>query len=113
MGREPRDGGADIEAVYTNGLSGGYPSPYLTAADLKALSDRCLRGGRVICSIEAFEIVEEFDVLRVDLSLLGEDAHQKAKLWSEPATDSASFVQLLIDDVAKEANPMVFQVWLD
>ncbi|WP_165185339.1 hypothetical protein [Caulobacter soli] len=113
MTLEPRDGGADVEAIYAAGLSGYYPNAYLTKADLQALSDHCLRGKRVICNIEAFEIDGEFDIARPDLSLYGEDPSQKAKSWSDRASDSASFVALLLDEVAKEQNRVMFQVWLD
>ncbi|KAK0329740.1 hypothetical protein LTR94_035538, partial [Friedmanniomyces endolithicus] len=88
MLNEPRDGGADIAAVYASGLSGYHPSPYLTPDDLKALSELCLRGARVISNIEAYEIDGEVDVPRFDLSLYGEDATQKLKSWPERASDS-------------------------
>lgn len=70
MANEPRNEGADVGAVYMTGFSGNYPSPYLTPHDLKALSDMCLLGGKVICNIEAFEIDGESDALRPDLSFL-------------------------------------------
>jgi len=113
MHKEPRDGGADVEAVYVAGLSGYYPSPYLTPDDLKALSDRCLTGIRVISNIEAYELDGEFDVARCDLSLYGEDATQRLKSWPERASDSVMFIDQLLRDVAKEKNPIMFQVWLD
>lgn len=113
MGKEPRDGGADVEAVYRAGLSGYYPDPYLTPADLRALSALCIEGERVICNIEAYEIDGEFDVPRPDLGLYGEDASQRSMSWPQRALDSASFIRLLLDDVAKEPNPVMFQVWLD
>lgn len=113
MHKEPRDGGADVEAVYVAGLSGYYPSPYLTPSDLKALSDRCLTGARVISNIEAYELDGGVDVARFDLSLYGEDATQKLKSWPERAFDSVTFIEQLLLDVAKEKNGIMFQVWLD
>lgn len=113
MGAEPRDGGADVEAVYAAGFSGNYPSPYLTPDDLKALSERCLQGAKVICNIEAFEIDGEYDTLRTDLSFFGEDPAQKLKSWPERAAVSATDIARLLADVAKEKNPIMFVVWLD
>ena len=111
--KQPRDGGADVEAVFSAGLSGYHPSPYLKPNELKALSDLCLKGSRVICNIEAFEIDGEFDVARLDLSLYGEDAVQKSKSWSERAAHSAILIEHLLAKVAAEQNPIMFQVWLD
>ena len=111
--KEPRDGGADVEAVYADGLSGYYPSPYLTPNELKALSDLCLKGTRVICNIEAFEIDGESDIPRLDLGLYGEDSIEKSKSWPERAADSAKFIEYFLAEVAKEPNPIMFQVWLD
>ena len=111
--KQPRDGGADVETVYADGLSGYYPRPYLTANELKALSDLCLKGARVICNIEAFEIEDESDVPRFDLSLYGEDEVQQSKSWPDRAADSAKLIEYLLAEVAKESNPIMFQVWLD
>lgn len=105
MRKEPRDGGADVEAVYLAGLSGDYPSPYLTPGDLKALSDRCLAGIRVISNIEAYELDGAADVARFDLSLYGEDATQKSKSWPERAEDSVTFIKQLLLDVTEERTP--------
>ncbi len=113
MHKEPRDGRADVEAVYVAGLSGYYPRPYLTPEDLKALSDRCLTGMRVISNIEAYELDGEADIARFDLSLYGEDATQKLKSWPERASDSVTFIEQLPLDVTKEKNRIMFQVWLD
>ena len=113
MGAEPRDGGADVEAVYRTGFSGNYPSPYLTPRDLKVLSELCLRGEKVICNIEAFEIDGEFDVPRIDLGVYGEDLEQKLNSWRDRASASAAIVNELLLSVSKEANPIMFVVWLD
>lgn len=102
-----------MEAVYATGFSGNYPSPYLTPDDLKALSERCLRGERVISSIEAFEIDGEYDTPRPDLSFFGEDPAEKLKSWPERAAVSASDIARLLAGVAKEKNPIMFVVWLD
>jgi hypothetical protein len=51
MGKEPRDGGADVEAVYAQGQSGNYPNPYLTPQNLRDLLDRCQGGDKLICNI--------------------------------------------------------------
>lgn len=109
----PRDGGADVEAVFSAGLSGSYPSPYLNTTDLKALSELCLERSRVIRNIEAFEIDGEFDVSRLDLGLYGEDPAQRSKSWAERAANSATVIEHLLAEVCKERNPIMFQVWLD
>ena len=110
---EARDGGADIEAVFANGLSGDGKSPYLTTDDLLALSERCLAVHRVICNIEAFEIDGEYDVARLDLSLHGETPEQKREPWVKRAHDSHQFIVNLIEDALKEPNRVMFAVWLD
>jgi hypothetical protein len=113
MAREPRDGGADIDAVYASGVSGNYPNPYLTPTDLRSLSHRCLQSGRVISNVETYEIRGEFDVPRVELSFYGGDAEGRSKTWSERAAESAEFVEWLLGEIAAEPNPIMFQVWLD
>ncbi|WP_420479588.1 hypothetical protein [Brevundimonas sp. FT23028] len=110
---EARDGGADIEAVFRNGLSGYGKAPYLTTNDLLALSERCLGADRVICNIEAFEIDGEHDVARLDLSLHGETPDQKLESWSVRAQDSHRLVGDLVRTALQETNPVMFAVWLD
>jgi len=113
MNKEPRDGGADVAAVFDAGKSGPYPSPYLTGDDLLALSALCVPARRVICNIEAFEVIGEDDVARTDLSLYGETPDQKQKPWPVRAADSHTFVVNLVAEARLEANPVMFGVWLD
>lgn len=113
MSKEPRDGGADVAAVFDFGRSGPFPSPYLTSDDLLALSRLCVAAARVICNIEAFEIIGEDDVARTDLSLYGETADQKQKPWPLRAADSHKFVANLVTEARLEANPVMFSVWLN
>ena len=113
MSREPRDGGADVTAVFEAGLSGYFPSPYLTSDDLLALSALCAAADRVICNVEAFEIDGQHDVMRSDLSLYGETADQKQKPWPIRAADSHKFVVQLVGEARLETNPIMFCVWLD
>ena len=113
MANEPRDGGADIEAVFEAGQSGPYPAPYLTTLELFELSALCLGAGHVICNIEAFEIAGEFDVMRSDLSLYGETSEQILEPWPTRAEDSHTFVSALVEDARKEINPIMFSVWMD
>ena len=112
MPREPRDGGADVGAVFQAGFSGNFPHPYLTLDDLIALSDRCLAEDRVICTIEAFEIDGEHDVLRLEHSY-AERAGQKEKPWSERARDAHGFISSLAEHIRAEINPIMFVVWID
>jgi len=111
--KEPRDGGADVPAVFAAGLSGYYPAPYLTSDDLLKLSSLCRKADRVIAFIEAYEITLEHDVPRLDLGLYGETTDQKLKSWSERAEDSHTFVCDLLTVVKGEPNPIMFGVWLD
>lgn len=113
MSKEPRDGGADVAAVFHAGRSGEYPSPYLTGDDLLALSALCVDADRVICTVEAFEISGEYDLARTDLSLYGETADQKQKSWPVRAAESHRFIVNLVVVTRLEANPVMFGVWLD
>ena len=111
MGRDPRDGGADVEAVYARGQSGNYP--YLTPKDLRDLLNRCQGGGKLICNIEAYEIDGEFDKFRYDLGLYAGGVSEQARQWEERVAETNEFIESLLDDVAKEKNPIMFIVWLD
>lgn len=113
MGREPRDGGADVEAIYAQGQSGNYPNPYLTPKDLRALLDRCQGGGKLICNIEVYEIDGEFDKPRIDLGLYAGGVSEQAREWVERVAETTAFIESLLDDVAEEQNPIMFMVWLD
>jgi hypothetical protein len=113
MGKEPRDGGADVEAVYARGKSGNYPNPYLTPQDLRDLLDRCQGGGKLICNIEAYEIDGEFDKPRIDLGFYAGGVSEQMRQWDERVAEAAEFVESLLDDVAEEPNPIMFIVWLD
>ena len=110
---EPRDGGADVPAVFVAGLSGYYPSPYLTESDLLELSALCRQSGRVVSFIEAHEILPEHDLPRLDLSLFGETDDQKLKSWPDRAEDSHTFVLGLLAAIQDEKRPIMFSVWLD
>jgi len=113
MGQEPRDGGADVEAVYANGQSGNYPHPYLTLRDLKHLLERCHEGNKLIRNIEAYEIDGEFDTLRVDLSLFAGGVSEQIRPWHERVAETTEVIGSLIADAAKEQNRIMFIVWLD
>ena len=112
MPQEPRDGGADVGAVFEAGFSGNFPYPYLTIDDLCALAERCLASGRVISNIEAFEIDGDHDVPRLDLGY-GERAGQQDKPWSERARDSHQFISGMVECARDERNPIMFVVWMD
>jgi hypothetical protein len=113
MGKEPRDGGADVEAVYARGQSGNYPDPYLTPQDLRDLLDRCQGGDKLICNIEAYEIDGEFDIPRIDLGLYAGGVSELVRRWDERLAETTDFIESLLDAVAEEQNPIMFIVWLD
>jgi len=113
MGKEPRDGGADVEAVYASGQSGSYPNPYLTPQDLERLLERCRDGDKLICNIEAYEIDGEFDKPRVDLGLYAGGVSEQMRRWDERVSETTEFIEGLLGEAAKEQNPIMFMVWLD
>ncbi|MBF0665475.1 MAG: hypothetical protein IR159_08040 [Brevundimonas sp.] len=113
MQREPRDGGADLDAVFAAGQSGNFPAPYLTIDELDRLNDRCLKADRIICNLEAFEIVGEFDHARIDLSLYSDEPVQKIKPWAERLTAFHARVRETVEDARREPNRVMFTVWLD
>ena len=101
MGKEPRDGGADVEAVYVRGQSGNYPNPYLTPQDLRGLLDRCQGGDKLICNIEAYEIDGEFDIPRIDLGLYAGGVSEQVRQWDERVAETTEFIESLLADVAE------------
>lgn len=113
MGREARDGGADVDAILTVGHSGYGTEPYLTTQDLADLSAKCRSDAKIISNIEAFEITDEFDVARLDLSLYGEAPDQKLEPWHKRVKDSHAYVSWLLSECERESNPIMFRVWLD
>ena len=113
MDKDPRDGGADVEAVYARGQSGNYPNPYLTPQDLRDLLDRCQGGGKLICNIEAYEIDGELDKPRIDLGLYAGGVAESVRQWDERVAETTEFIESLLDAVAEEQNPIMFIVWLD
>ncbi|MES2833335.1 MAG: hypothetical protein V4707_01360 [Pseudomonadota bacterium] len=112
MKREPRDGGADLDAVFAAGQSGDFPAPYLTIDDLELLNDRCLKAGRIICNIEGLEIEGEFDHVRIDLSLFSDEPIQKIERWSDRLAAFHVRVREIIEDARIESNPVMFIVWI-
>lgn len=113
MSKEPRDGGADVGAVYANGVSGNYPSPYLTQQDLRDLLDRCRGGNKLICNIEAYEIDGEFDRPRTDLGLYAGGVSEQMRQWDERVAETTEKIEDILADAAKEQNQIMFSVWLD
>lgn len=113
MAREPRDRGANIEEVFENGHSGSYPSPYLSGDDLRRLLARCQGTDKLICNIEAYEIDGEFDAPRIDLGLYAGSSAEQLKPWGDRVAATTEFIERLIEDAAREQNPIMFVVWLD
>ncbi len=113
MSREPRDGGADVGAVYANGQSGEYPTPYLTPRDLRDLLDRCHGGEKLICNIEAFEIDGEWDKPRIDLGLYAGGASEQRRHWDDRVAEMTEAIENLLTRAANEQNRIMFIVWLD
>ena len=113
VAREPRDGGADLDAVFVAGFSGNSPQPYLTIDELDQLNDRCLKAGRIIRNIEALEIESELDHARIDLGLFSDEPIQKIQQWADRLPAFHTRVRAIIEDARLETNRIMFIVWLD
>jgi hypothetical protein len=104
---------ADVLAVFKAGISGPFPNPYLTDAQLLELSAICLRSNRTIRTLEAFAITEDADTLRMEFSLLNDPPDGWAANREERAHRSHDEIVELVARVRAQPDRIVFEVWLD
>ncbi|MFO1014646.1 MAG: hypothetical protein U1E50_12870 [Caulobacteraceae bacterium] len=72
----------------------------------------CLAAGRIIHTIEAFEITEAHDTPRYDLSLFGSHPSKRSIPWPDRARNSHANVQRIGADAAACPNKVSSAVWL-
>jgi hypothetical protein len=109
--RETRS--ADVVAVFQAGKSGPFPNPLLTETQLLELSNLCLKSNRVVHTLEAFEITDDAETLRMEFSLLNDPPGGWADTWPERARRSHDEIAKLVAEVHAQLDRVMFEVWLD
>ncbi len=103
----------EAEAVFAEGLSGYGPGGLITGEDLLALSELCLAADRIVHTIEAYAVTDEYQQLTPEFSLFGQDPREKARAWPDRARDSHALVTALVAEANTSERPIQYQVWLD
>lgn len=104
----------DVAAICEAGLSGyGQEAIYLTPDGLLALSELCLSRGRIVHTIEAYEVTADADHPATEFSLCGQDESEAARSWPDRMRDSHSIVSDIVNAARASPSTIKFQVWLD
>lgn len=105
--------GTKAEAVFAEGLSGYGPGSLITGQDLLALSDLCLAADRIVHTIEAYALADEYQQLTPEFSLFGQHPEEAARPWPDRARDSHALVTALVAEANTSERLIQYQVWLD